>query len=85
MMGTIAQTIDDGVAGLGFKKENRRFSPHLTIGRVRTAKNKQQMMKVIEKYRTVEFSVQEIASIHLKKSELTLKGPVYTSIKEIKW
>jgi 2'-5' RNA ligase len=84
IIGTLAQTIDNGVAGLGFKKENRGFSPHLTIGRVRTAKNKQQMMKVIEKYRMVEFSVQEVASIHLKKSELTPKGPLYTSIREIK-
>lgn len=85
MIRPLVHAIDEGVAGLGFKKEKREFSPHLTIGRVRTAKNKQQLLKVIEKYRDVEFSNQEVISIHLKKSDLTQKGPIYSTVREIKF
>ena len=31
----LQQRLDKGLAGLGFAPENREFSPHLTIGRVR--------------------------------------------------
>ena len=80
---TIANTIDEHLSKLGFKKEKRGFSPHLTIGRVKTAKNKQQLLKVIEKYVDVEFSIQEINSIKLKKSDLTSAGPIYTTIRDV--
>ena len=80
---TIAQTINNNLGNLGFKKEKRGFSPHLTIARVKTAKNKHHILKIIEKYDKKEFSVQQINSITLKKSDLTSKGPVYTTIKEV--
>ncbi|HIG99743.1 MAG TPA: RNA 2',3'-cyclic phosphodiesterase, partial [Thermoplasmata archaeon] len=34
-IGPIAHTLDSSLASLGFKKETRGFSAHLTIGRVR--------------------------------------------------
>ena len=79
----MANAIDERLSKLGFKKEKRGFSPHLTIGRVKTAKNKQQLLKVIEKYVDLEFSIQEINSIKLKKSDLTSAGPIYTTIRDI--
>jgi len=81
---TIAMNIDEKLSELGFKKEKRGFSPHLTIGRVKTAKNKQQLIKTIQNYVDLEFSVQEINSIRLLRSDLTPRGPIYTIIKEVK-
>jgi len=80
---TIARVIDEKLEPLGFKKENRGFSPHLTVGRVKTARNKDQLIKVIENYKTVEFTIQKVQSITLKKSELTPKGPIYTTLREV--
>ncbi len=80
---TIVKTIDEHLSELGFKKENRGFSPHLTIGRVKSAKNKQILLEVIEKYKDVEFSIQEVKSIKLMKSDLTSAGPIYTTIKDV--
>jgi RNA 2',3'-cyclic 3'-phosphodiesterase len=80
---TIARAIDEKLERLGFKKENRGFSPHLTVGRVKTARNKDQLLKIIENYQTVEFTIQNIQSITLKKSELTPKGPIYTTLREV--
>jgi 2'-5' RNA ligase len=80
---TIARAIDEKLKPLGFKKENRRFSPHLTVGRVKTARNKDQLLKVIGNYNAVEFTIQNIQSITLKKSELTPNGPIYTTLREV--
>lgn len=82
-IGTIARAIDEKLMPFGFKKENRGFSPHLTVGRVKTAKNIVQLLKVIEKYQKVEFTIQTILSITLKKSELTPSGPIYTTLRQV--
>ena len=81
---TISRSIDERLSQLGFKKEKRGFSAHLTIGRVKTAKNKQLLLKAIEDYKDFEFSTQDVNSIKLKKSDLTPKGPIYTTLKEVK-
>ncbi len=80
---TIVKTIDEYLSKLGFKKEKRGFSPHLTIARVKSAKNKQRLLETIEKYTNVEFSIQEVNSIKLMKSDLTSAGPIYTTIKDV--
>ena len=82
-IGTIAQNIDEKLAPLGFKREHRGFSPHLTIGRVKTARNKDQLLKAIGNHASEEFAIQEVHSITLKKSELTPKGPIYTTLREV--
>jgi 2'-5' RNA ligase len=81
---TISRSIDERLSQLGFKREKRGFSAHLTIGRVKTAKNKQLLLKAIERYKDFEFSTQEVNSIKLKKSDLTPKGPIYTTLREVK-
>ncbi|PNX48404.1 MAG: 2'-5' RNA ligase [Thermoplasmata archaeon M11B2D] len=80
---TIAHAIDNSLSLLGFHKEKRGFSPHLTIGRVKTARNKQQLLGVVERYSKEEFAVHQVQSIVLKKSELTPKGPIYTTVREV--
>ncbi len=79
----IAFKIDEKITTLGFQKEKRKFSAHLTIARVKNVKNKEKLIQIIEKYRNIEFSKFKINSIKLKKSTLTPKGPIYTMLKEI--
>jgi len=81
---SIAQKIDDQLHKIGFKKEKRKFSAHLTIARVRSAKNKEKLLQIIEKYKDSEFAEINVDSIKLKKSELTPKGPIYTNLKDIR-
>ncbi|MHA1379937.1 MAG: RNA 2',3'-cyclic phosphodiesterase [Candidatus Helarchaeota archaeon] len=66
---------------LGFKKD-KPYHPHATIGRVRTGKNKAQLIKKLNEYRNFKFGEMQIKSFQLKKSILTRKGPIYTLIKE---
>jgi 2'-5' RNA ligase len=80
----IAKKIDDELSKLGFKKEKRGFSAHLTVARVRSAKSKEKLLQIIEKYRNIDFLSFNVESIKLKKSDLTPKGPIYTTLKDIK-
>lgn len=83
-IGIIADKIDEDLSNIGFEKEKRKFSAHLTIGRVKSAKNKDQLVQIIEKYKEFEFADVKVDAIKLKKSELTPKGPIYTTLKETK-
>ena len=80
----IASRIDKQLTNIGFKREKKVFSPHLTIARVRSLINKNEILHIIDKYEKIEFGKLKVNSIKLKKSELTAKGPIYTDIKEIK-
>lgn len=80
----IAGTIDDKLHKLGFKKEIRPFSAHLTIARIKSAKNKEKLIQLINKYQDTELQKIIIDKIILKKSILTSQGPIYTNLKEIK-
>ena len=80
----IAKKIDEQTSKLGFEKEKRDFSAHLTIARIKSARNKDKLLQIIEKYKDVEFGVFNVNQITLKKSELTPKGPIYTNLKEVK-
>jgi 2'-5' RNA ligase len=69
--------IDDELFRLGFEKDPRRFHPHLTVGRVGSPKN---IEEVIQKF--VEYPFPEIRfkvdQILIMKSELTPKGALYS-------
>ncbi len=61
-----------------FKKEER-FMSHLTIARVKAVKDKKRFIDELKKIKVnpIEF---EVSKVHLKKSVLTSKGPVYEDV-----
>jgi len=83
-IGEIAKKIDEQLKNLGFQVEKRGFSAHLTIARVKSSRNKEKLLQIIEKYKDVEFATINVSSVKLKKSDLTPKGPIYTTLKELK-
>ena len=81
-LGEIARKINAGLEVLGFQPEKRKFSPHVTIARVKSSKNKDKLVEVIEQFRNTEFGEVPVNKIILKKSELTPQGPIYSNIIE---
>jgi 2'-5' RNA ligase len=79
----LQRRLDDSLIDLGIKRE-KNFNTHLTIGRVRSAKNKKQLIDVVNKLGEIEIGTIEIGYVKLKKSELTPKGPIYTDLKVVK-
>ena len=65
------------------KKEAREFFPHLTLGRLRSQRNKQALIKILEKEK--DFSIITkipVNKIVLFSSLLTQEGPVYSSLEK---
>jgi 2'-5' RNA ligase len=71
--------IESKLIPLGFEKERRRFSPHLTIGRVKKPDDYTSLFKFIEKrpFQSLSFNVNEI---HLVESILKPSGAEYRII-----
>ncbi len=77
---SLQKDLDNGFKKLGFKKE-RNFISHLTIGRVKSPKNKKEIKNTIEKLENIEIGQMTVSKICLKKSTLTPQGPIYEDIK----
>lgn len=78
----LSEKIEDSLVPLGFDKENRPFTAHLTLGRMRSLKNKQELIKKIVEKKDQEIGIQKVEKIYLMQSFLKPTGPIYTPVKE---
>lgn len=78
----LAAKIDDELSKIGFEKETRPFAAHLTVGRVRSPKNKEALKEKVLCYRSSVISPHIASSVVLFQSTLTPKGPIYTKLHE---
>lgn len=76
--------IENSMRDLGFKKEARPFSPHLTIGRVRTLKGKDSLLSAVRTLKDREFGNIRIDRFSLMRSDLRPSGAQYTVMAEFK-
>ncbi len=82
---TLSGKIDQALSNLGFEKESRPFAAHLTIGRVKSPKNKEALKAKMAAYKLPDLPPHPITSIILYKSTLTPKGSIYTILHESKF
>jgi 2'-5' RNA ligase len=75
----LAGRTEDIMSSEGFEREERAFSPHLTLGRVRTAKRKKELKELADSIK-VNPSSSRISKVVLFKSELTPHGAIYTEL-----
>ena len=78
----LAEKIDEEVLKIGFQKEPRPFAPHLTIGRVRSPKNKEALKEKIGTTQLPTTKSHSVSSVALFQSKLSPKGPTYTKLHE---
>ncbi len=78
----LAKAIDREMVLLGFKKEKRRFSPHITLGRIRKPGRYDDLRDAAEKaiYESAPFMV---SSIEVMKSVLSPHGATYSVFESI--
>ena len=71
--------LETQLATLGFAREMKPFNPHLTVGRVKTTKNVQQLVARTEAYQlpALSFTVSELV---LMQSQLHPAGSIYTPL-----
>lgn len=76
-LAALAARVEDAAASAGFARETRRWSPHLTIGRVRAPRGLGRIRRAMAELAEREFGRSRIASLTLYRSTLTPNGALY--------
>jgi len=79
----IFEQLEPQLRKLGFQPDPKGFSPHITIARVKTGRNKAELARTLKELAEKEFGVMIAKCLRLKKSTLTPRGPIYTTLKEV--
>lgn len=75
--------INRALGRIGIPPDMRGLSPHITVARVRSGRNRDALSKTVAELVDTEFGSFEVASFHLKQSTLTPRGPIYQSLHEV--
>jgi len=79
----LAVDLETAFEELGFEKEGREFSPHLTLARVNDGRADKTLSQVIESFGKIDAPKVKIDGVCFFKSQLTSDGPIYTLLKKI--
>jgi 2'-5' RNA ligase len=80
---TLRSGLEAAMTKMGYPPEERPFSPHLTIGRVRqnvSAEDLQSIRTSLEATKVGEFGTLLVETVHIFKSDLKPSGSVYTDL-----
>ena len=69
------------LSALGFIAEERDFSPHLTLGRVREFRDQQRLSQLLGQFKETAFQDVAVEEIIFYESLLNPEGPIYKPIK----
>ena len=79
----LQQRLESSLAGLGFAPENRRFTAHLTLARVRDRASSGEREGLGELITSTKFETAysfPVEAVSLMKSQLTSEGAIYSRI-----
>ena len=82
-LGAAQKAVEAVCGGFGFKPEDRPFRPHLTLGRVKSAKGRDALIKALALHENAELGTFTAGSVSVMKSELKPSGAVYTEMHKI--
>jgi len=77
------EDISNEMVKFGYQKEERGFTPHVTIGRVKSSRNMRELLIRLDELKVTDFPDFEAQNIKLMKSELKPSGAKYYSLAEI--
>ena len=81
---SLQKQIEIHLEKVGFQPEDRPFHPHLTLGRMKSSRGKEELVGRMEKYKEEEFGDFLVERLVLFKSDLRPTGPIYTPLRELK-
>ncbi len=82
-LAVIQRNIESETARLGYAREKRAFSPHLTLGRVSRgadSRHVHQVAEVLNNFKVGFLGVAKVEAVHLIRSDLQPGGAVYTGL-----
>jgi 2'-5' RNA ligase len=81
---SLQKQIEDQLEKIGFQPEGRPFHPHLTLGRMKSSRGKNELVGRMEKHKEEEFGDLPVERVVLFKSDLRPSGPIYTPLGDMK-
>ena len=75
--------IDSCLKKIDFEPEERGFTPHLTLGRVKSLKGKNHLIRTIHIYKDIEVGEIYVDKIKLMRSQLNPSGAIYTILEDV--
>jgi 2'-5' RNA ligase len=76
----LAASIDAVLAGVGVPREERPFTPHLTLARSKAGIISPKLHETLRKYSAREFGIMVASAFHLIESRLKSTGAEYTTL-----
>ncbi|MHC4886942.1 MAG: RNA 2',3'-cyclic phosphodiesterase [Planctomycetota bacterium] len=76
----LESTLQSSLATLDFSPEKRRYTPHITLGRVKQPGHARGVERELEDAPTIQFGCMDVAEMVLYMSELGRGGAEYTPI-----
>jgi len=74
----LQKDLEQQMASAGWPEEQRQFSGHLTLCRIRNSKAGVKLAKITDQYKDYKVGVISVDSITVYQSQLTPTGPIYT-------
>jgi 2'-5' RNA ligase len=80
----LQRLVEEALSPFGFEDEEKKFSPHLTLARVKqpNPSTTRQLSEKIAQLADVDLGEFVVDKIYLKKSTLTSGGPIYENLSE---
>jgi 2'-5' RNA ligase len=78
---TLQARVEAVLALKAIPKEDRRFHPHLTIGRAKDPRQARPLVTALRARATAPFGRQHVSAIHLMRSDLHPQGARYTVLR----
>jgi 2'-5' RNA ligase len=82
-LAALYERVEAAAEGLGFRREDRPFKPHLTLGRVKSPGGRDALMRLVSGHEKAELGSFTADAVSVMKSELKPAGAVYTEIRRI--
>lgn len=79
-LSALREAVETAVEEAGWPRENRKFSAHLTLGRVKSLSGTGKLRRVLERDTSLPVGTMPVERVDLIKSTLTPKGPVYETL-----
>ena len=83
ILARLVQNLEQAFAPLGFPPEKRNFTPHLTLGRVRSSQGREALNRSLETVFLSNFSEFLVKELILYRSTLRPQGALYTPLSRI--
>lgn len=84
MLSTIVYNLNRLLKERGFQEEERSYRPHLTLGRVRSEKHREELAKAIKANENWSGGSQKVREIRVMESILKSEGAHYSSLYAVK-